>query len=328
MKLNLYDTALNRIAIIDGRFVSCLWQEKYNGKGSFTLELQATEEYKQKVRQDCYVGRTDRKTLMIIKSVIVENGLIKATGFTADRVLEDVAFIGTISANTTVADAVKSAYNSSNNYPNVVIADSDITEIYGHQISNKSMYELYETMCKETDTGFRAVKSGNLINIELYKPAENPNIRFSKAFGNLKDEKLTLSNQQYKNYAVVLGQGEAENRVRVDVDLSNENTHKEMIVDANDIQQEDGETLADYQSRLYARGVEKLLQQVETINVSFTPLAADFGKKYDLGDIASVYMPDYKLSIKARITAFQQKEQKNKTTTTISVGSLTIIKRW
>lgn len=327
MKLNLYDTALNRIAIIDGHFVSCLWQEKYNEKGSFTLELQATEEYKQKVRRDCYVGRTDRKTLMIIKSVVIEKGLIKATGFTADRTLEDVAFIGTITAGTKVIDGVKSAYNGSNQYPNIVIADSDIIDKYGHQISNKSMYVLLETMCKETDIGFRAVKSGNLINIELYKPVENPNIRFSKAFGNLKDEKLTLSNQQYKNYAVVLGQGEAENRVRVDVDLSNGSTHKEMILDAKDVQQKDGESTADYQSRLYARGVEKLLEQVETFNASFTPMAADFGVRYDLGDIASVYLPEYKISIKARITAFQQKEQNNKTATTVSVGSLTIIKR-
>lgn len=327
MNLNLYDSELNRIAIIGGNFVSCLWQEKYNEKGSFSLELQATEEYKQKVRDDCYVGRTDRKTLMVIKSVIVENGLIKATGFTADRVLEDVAFIGTITAGTKVIDGVKSAYNGSNQYPNVVIADSDITDKYGHQISNKSMYVLLETMCKETDVGFKAVKNGKSINIELYKPAANPNIRFSKIFGNLKDEKLTLSSQRYKNYAVVLGQGETENRVRVDVDLSEGGTKKELIVDAKDLQKKDDETLDSYKQRLSDRGTEKLLEQQKTFNVSFTPLAADFGSKYDLGDIANIYLSEYKLSIKARITAFQQKEQNNQTTTTLSVGSLTIVKR-
>lgn len=327
MKLNLYDANLNRIAIIGGHFVSCLWEEKYNEIGKFSLELQATDEYKQKVRIDCYVGRDDRQTLMIIKSVVIENGLVKATGFTALRTLEDVAFIGTINANTAVSTALKTAYNGSNQYPNVVIDDSSLTEIYGSQISNKSMYELAEKMCKDTDIGIRAVKNGRLINIELYKPVENPNIRFSKPFGNLKDEKLTLSNQQYKNYAVVLGQGEAENRVRVNVDISNGETRKEMIVDAKDLQQADNETMADYQSRLYARGIEKLLERVKTWNVSFTPMAADFGSKYDLGDIASVYLSEYSLSIKARITAFTQKEQNNQTTTTISIGSLTILKR-
>ena len=128
MKLNLYDTNLNRIAIIGGHFVSCLWEEKYNEIGKFSLELQATDEYKQKVRTDCYVGRDDSKTLMIIKSVVIENGLVKATGFTALRTLEDVAFIGTINANTAVSTALKTAYNGSNQYPNVVIADSSLTE--------------------------------------------------------------------------------------------------------------------------------------------------------------------------------------------------------
>ena len=327
MRLNLYDADLNRIAIIGGNFVSCLWQEKYNEKGSFSLELQATDEYKQKVRQDCYVGRDDRKTLMVIKTVNIENGIVKASGFTALRVLEDVAFIGTINANTTVTNGLKTAYNSSSKYPNVVIANSNLIDVYPHQISNKSMYELAEKMCGETDVGIKAVKNGKQINIELYKPVENPNIRFSRNFGNLKDEKLTLSSQQYKNYAVVLGQGEAENRVRVDVDLSNGETKKEMIVDAKDLQQASGETLAHYKERLTARGMEKLMENVKTWNVSFTPLAADFGSKYDLGDIASVYLSAYKLSIKARITAFTQKEQNNKTTTTVTVGSLTIIKR-
>ena len=64
MNLSLYDPQLNRIAIIEGRFVSCMWSEGYNTTQPFTLELLATAEYKQKVKPDCYVGRDDRKTLI------------------------------------------------------------------------------------------------------------------------------------------------------------------------------------------------------------------------------------------------------------------------
>ena len=64
MNLSLYDPQLNRISIIESRFVSCMWSEGYNTTQPFTLELQATAEYKQKVKPDCYVGRDDRKTLM------------------------------------------------------------------------------------------------------------------------------------------------------------------------------------------------------------------------------------------------------------------------
>ena len=69
MNLNLYDADLNRIAIIGEQYISCLWSEGYNTIENFTLELVETDEYKKKVSVDCYVGRSDRNTLMVIKTV-------------------------------------------------------------------------------------------------------------------------------------------------------------------------------------------------------------------------------------------------------------------
>ena len=40
MKISIYDTELNRIAIIDNHFVSVYWVEGFNSEGMFTLELQ------------------------------------------------------------------------------------------------------------------------------------------------------------------------------------------------------------------------------------------------------------------------------------------------
>lgn len=60
LSLNLYDRDMNRISIIGGRFVSCMWSEGYNTVQPFTMELMATDEYKKKVKEDCYVGRDDR----------------------------------------------------------------------------------------------------------------------------------------------------------------------------------------------------------------------------------------------------------------------------
>ena len=96
MKINLYDENLRRIAIIDERFVSCLWSEGYNTTENFTLELQETEEYRKKIKVDYYIGRNDRKTLMVIKSVSIANKKIVVSGNQATKVLGDVAFVGTI----------------------------------------------------------------------------------------------------------------------------------------------------------------------------------------------------------------------------------------
>ena len=80
MKLNLYNKNLKRIAVIESRYVSCMWSEGYNSTQPFTMELQASDEYKQKVQPDCYVGRDDRKTMMVIKTVKVKDGVLKGGG--------------------------------------------------------------------------------------------------------------------------------------------------------------------------------------------------------------------------------------------------------
>ena len=113
MNLSLYDPQLNRIAIIEGRFVSCMWSEGYNTTQPFTLELLATAEYKQKVTPDCYVGRDDRKTLMVIKTVRVKSGHVIANGKQANRILDDVAFCGTIQEGAVLDKAICDAYAKS-----------------------------------------------------------------------------------------------------------------------------------------------------------------------------------------------------------------------
>jgi hypothetical protein len=327
MNLNLYDHDLNRIATIGNRFVSCLWSEGYNTTQDFCLELVETEEYKRKVRPDCYVGRTDRPTLMVIKSVVARGGHIIATGKEAKRVMYDVAFVGTISSGSPVDTAVKNAYNKSNQYHKLTIADSDLGVAYNYQISYKSILELCETMGQDTDVGFRSVRDDDQISVEFYQPALNPNLILSREIGNISNVEFSASVENYKNYAIVLGEGEGADRVRVDVDRTDGAERRDLIVDAKDIRREDGETESEYNARLTARGVGKLLEHTQTLNTAFLPYAGDFGKRYDLGDILTVRLPDYGMTLQARVSRFTQKAQGNSTETTIEVGKITINRR-
>ena len=197
MKINIYNKELKRVAIVGSRYVSCFWSEGYNFVQPFTLELQDTAEYRQKVQPDFYVGRDDRKTLMVIKSVQFAENKIIASGKQASRVLNDVAFIGTIKENQYIDNSIKSSYNLSDKYPLVDFKESDIGVKYQGQISNKSFLELCETMCQDTDVGFKALKENENILIEFYKPEENPNLIFSKNFGNLKLNDIFLSTEPY-----------------------------------------------------------------------------------------------------------------------------------
>lgn len=326
MKLSLYDWDLNRISIIGEQYISCLWSEGYNTVEPCSLELQATEEYKQKVKPECYLGRDDRKTLMVIKSVQIEDGHIVASGKQASRCLADVVCETTIQAGENVAVAIKAAYDGSYKYHNMVFADPALEVTYGHQISNTDCLSLCTTMCQDTDTGFRVVRSGKTALVEFFRPSGDPNLVLSERYGNLLLDRILLSTEQEKNYAVVMGEGEGEARTRVRIDLSGGGQKRGIIVDARDLSREDGETDAAYNARMAARGYEELLKCRRTWAVSMQPISQTFGKRYDLGDVLTVLLPDYGLRIQARVARFSEQSKGNITETTVEVGTITILR--
>ena len=126
MKIKIYDKDLNSILFVDGQYVSCLWSEGYNTVGSFCLELIDTAEYRKKIREDFYAGRSDRDTLMVIKTVEFRDGRIIASGKQATAVLDDVAMIGTIQAGVNIDSAVKNAYNNSAKFRKLNFAETSI----------------------------------------------------------------------------------------------------------------------------------------------------------------------------------------------------------
>lgn len=326
MRINLYDENMNRIAIIGGQYISVLWSEGYNTVEPFTLEVQATEDLKSKIRPDTYVGREDRKTLMVIKSVLVAGGKIVTTGKQAAWCLDDVPFVGTIEKDLPVADSIRGAFESGEGYPGICFSQTGPEVTYGHQISNKSLLKLCEIMCQGTDLGFRGVRGNGCVVIEFYQPGENPNLKLSETFGNLTVNSILLSTEKLKNHAIVLGAGEGDDRSRVEVDQSGGGKKLSLIVDARDITREETDTDESYQEKLIARGAEKLRERKRTWECAFTPLAADFGKRYDLGDILTVILSEYGLKLKARVVRFTQKAQRNQVSTTIEVGEITIVR--
>lgn len=324
MNLNLYDTQMNRIAIIGGRFVSCMWSEGYNTTQPFTLELQATEEYKTKVKPDCYVGRDDRKTLMVIKTVKVQDGHVIASGKEAKRCLDDVVCETIIQAGSNLAGSIKAAYDASPKFENIEFAEQSLDVTYDQQISNKSCWELCEIMCQGTDTGYRVVRRGKKIQAEFYRPGVDPNRVLAEKYGSLVVNAITLSTEAKKNYAVVLGEGEGEARYRIRIDLSNGEQKRGMFVDARDVQREEEEDDASYEQKLYARGYEELLQTKGTWECALNPLPQEFGTLYDLGDVITILLPDYGMKLQSRITRFTQQSQNNIIDTILEVGDITI----
>lgn len=326
MNLNLYDKDMNRISVIGNQFVSCLWSEGYNSTGNFTLELIDTDEYKKKANIDCYVGRTDRKPVMVVKSVQFKDGRIILSGKQATRILDDVALLGTINKGVYIDNAVANAYNLSSKYRGLSFAATNIGVASTHQISNQSFLAACNSLCADTDLGITVERSGASLVAKFYKPEINENLIFAKKYGNLSDPSITVSSEAYKNYAIVLGMDTGSNRVSTTVDITNGADRRELVIDARDLQMESGETQSGYRRRLAERGLEKLLENQEIFSCVFTPYSGDFGKKYDLGDMLTVNLDEYGLKLQARVIKFTQKSQSNRTETQIEVGKVTIVR--
>jgi hypothetical protein len=186
-----------RIASIEDRYMSCLWSEGYNSVENFSLEVPATEELKKKIRPDCFLVRQDRKTVGIIKSVQSDDVKIVATGKQATRYMDDVAFVGKIPANDDyIKEALSSRYDGNPIFS--FSADTEARLKYPYQISNKSFSELIGIMSQGVDVGFKSILSSSGVDIRFYKPPEDPNLVFSKSFGNVGDLSVTISKENFK----------------------------------------------------------------------------------------------------------------------------------
>jgi hypothetical protein len=325
MRISIYDKELNRVDIIESRFVSCLWAEGYNTTGSFSLELQESESHKRNVRPGYFVGRTDRKALMVITTVEARDGKIVATGKTADRLLQDVSFVGKIDAGSNVDRAVINAYNNSSKCVDLDFEETDLGVAYDEPIENLSILEMVQTMAQSKDVGFRVTKNGNRLLAGFYQPSNENPYRLAKGFGNVDVQSIVLSIENLKNYAIVLGTDSNDKTVRIDVDETNGDDRKEIIVDSGE-SPKDGETTSQFKERLKAIGHETLCENRKTWSANFSPIESQFGKKYDLGDFVLLMLPDYNLRFMARVTRFQEIEQNNSSNVTISVGEITIVR--
>lgn len=325
MKINIYDKDLNRVDIVESRFVSCFWAEGYNTTEAFSLELQESESHKRNVRPGYFVGRTDRKALMVITTVEAKDGKIVATGKTADRLLQDVSFIGKIEAGANIDTAVINAYNNSSKCVDLDFKETNLDVAYDETIENMSILEMAQTMAQSKDVGFRVTKSGNRLLAAFYQPKSDNPYRLAKGFGNVDVQSIVLSIENLKNYAIVLGRDANDKTVRVDVDESNGMDRKEIIVDSGETPK-DGETTSQFKERLKSIGHEMLNDRRKTWSANFSPIETEFGKKYDLGDFVILTLPDYGLRFMARVTRFQEIEQNNSSKVTISVGEITIVR--
>lgn len=327
--VSIYNIELERQAVLT-TFVSLLWQEGYYSEGTFQLECVLSDELMDLFQLEWYCGLTDHDTLMVIKSVQVENGMIVVNGYPATHIFADRVSTEEVGYE----DAGQIFYDLLNNmtyYPRIEadqFYEYTIGVTFDQTTSDHTLQEYFEKIAQACDVGFRLYhdKSEQLLHLIVYQPGENENAKYSTNYGNLGDISYEHSSVDYKNVAVVAGQGEGDDRVTVfagDTDAEGAD-RREMYVDARQEQQEEDETDDEYETRLIEYGEEKLLEQLETESISFTVDDDDVA----LGDIVYCHITEIGLDIQARVTVIEEVYQDNVMQKTLTVGTPIILRRY
>lgn len=161
----------------------------------------------------------------------------------------------------------------------------------------------------------------------------HPPAIFSPEFGTLKQLNYFESELEYKNFAVVAGQGEGAERRIVTVGDAVGADRRVLFVDARDVAEEtdreDGRDpvprpIADIEADLINRGNQKLAEHEQEIYLEGQALSKSrlvYEKDYDLGDIVTLQNREWGVTLDARITEVKEIHEPGKIGTELTFGN-------
>lgn len=334
MDIYILNRALQRVGIID-TYTSLIWAKRYYAAGDFELYLPASAEAVELLQKDFYLQRDDDDAVMLIEKIGIttdaENGDFLTV---AGRSLESILARRIIWAQTTINSGFSAAVfklirgnaietSAVRVIPNLEIDDSvSFSDPVQTQYTGDNLYDTITALCQTYGYGWKIELTDEKFILSLYSGADrsygneagNPFVVFSPNFDNLINSNYQYDKTNYKNVALVLGEGEGEARTRATVGTAAGLDRYESYVDARDVSRNNGEITADdYSIMLAERGAQKLAES--RITSAFDGEADANGvyqykNDFFLGDIVQIENK-YGMQEKARIIEIIETEDEN-----------------
>lgn len=324
----LLNKDLEYISVIEN-YRSFIWTSRYNTFGDFELYLPASKENIALYKRGYYIIRdTDRKHAMIIYNIEIqtdiENGdFLIITGRCLKSILYQRIIWSQTVVNGNVETKIRELVTDNCISPSIearAISRLTLGSVIGITDTIKTQYtgdNLGETitgLCETFGLGFDVeldIPNHQFKFVMLkgedrtYNQNVNPVVVFSNDFDNLLTTDYIMNSEEYKNVALVAGEGEGTSRKVASVGGATDLDRFEIYVDARDISSNEGEIpYADYIELLADKGFEELAecQIVKSISGEVLP---DYTYKlnidYFLGDLVEI-RNDYGVKMVSRIT--------------------------
>lgn len=334
MNILVFDKITRKYKGNISEIVSLIWTERYWECGDFELETPLIHHIISLVEIDDYFKIGYSKTTMVVESVELisptnsSGGKIKIKGRSLESILDRRIlwsdYQRSAPAKTYIPELIEACFTKKDNgearvvdyltvkdASDIINEDDDIIEVDASR--GDGLYSIISSSAQTAEIGFRIEFDNNtgLMTFYLYEGEDRSNLRFSEQNLILQDANLYRSKENYKNIALVAGEGEGKKRKMVTVtEGDNEPTalqRRELWVDARDVQKLENESNKKYNNRLTLRGVEKLEEHLETItadgkliNLGRYRIREDF----NLGDIITIQNQFF--TSKSRITEIIQ----------------------
>lgn len=296
MEIYVYNRQREKLDILQN-YISIQWQKCYDERGEFFITLNETESNLLNYKIGHILHKTDDNTLGYISHVKNIDGKMEIRGYLdnlADRVNYDTV---------NIVNVERDLYRLVNaNKRGLEITTAAITglseKVTAVETTYQSLGDTFSSICKLSGLGYRQVKNESIFGyLYLYKGRLNEDGVLSEEFNNLFIKEYTKDISNFKNYAIVAGEGEGTQRRIVHVDRTNGGDRYELFVDARDLQRtykdasgvEHTYTDAEYDAVLSQRGNQKL-DEVKTtenfkIDYDVSNESYRYGQDWALGDI-------------------------------------------
>lgn len=341
-----------QVTFILDHYESFMWVDRYYDCGEFEIYTPFRSDYINNLIQGYYLRIDSSDTTMIIETIQVETNvdtgsklIIKGRSIESilDRRIiwptkiiknEDCYLEQTIRqllTETIINPTSAFGHNSwrlrqiDNFIFEYADQDSGISNltIEPVELTGDNLYDVIRNWCEEAEISYRIklVNDGGFkFKFKLYKGEDrsyrqirNTYVIFSPEFDNIVSTDYIDDISTYKNFAVIQGETDTKYYGNLDTETGSGLNHKELYVDARDIQQGELPQGQSYNSALLARGLEKLNENSRTVEFTGEVEAKRqyvYGVDFFCGDVIEI-IDTYGIEGSARVVEFIINETSN-----------------
>lgn len=313
MEFNILNKDRQWIGVVD-RYKSAIWTPRYWAAGDFEIYAEATEENLSILQKDYYVTRPDDDMACFIQKVNIvtdEDGgkYLIVTGECLKSILKRRIVWQQTTLRGTVEKCIRKLIDENIISPTInsrkipeffMYEEKGFAETVEMQVTGDNLFDVVSSLCQSYGYGFKVTfNDDRQFMFELYKGEDrsyeqdvNPYVVFSPDFDNVKSVDYVSDKTNYKNVALVAGEGEGTYRKTATVGSAAGLERYEIYVDARDISTNDEEiSTEDYNKLLAERGNEDLAASI--VQESFegeveASVNYTYKEDYFLGDIIQI----------------------------------------